>query len=142
MRRKGKPVVDLFDRAGVEENLRDAPLAERMRPRSIEEFAGQSHLLGEGKFLRRLIETDQVPSLILGGPPGSGKTPLARIIANATSSRFVFFPAILSGVKDIREVVKEAEDERKYRGRRTVLFVDEIHRFNKNQQDAFLPYVE
>jgi len=134
--------VDLFDRAGANESLRDAPLAERMRPQSIEEFAGQRHLLGEGKFLRRLIDSDQVPSLILWGPPGSGKTTLARIIANATSSRFVFFSAILSGVKEIREVVREAEEERKYRGRRTVLFVDEIHRFNKSQQDAFLPYVE
>jgi putative ATPase len=135
-------MTDLFDRAGAEESLRDAPLAERMRPASMEEFAGQSHLLGEGKFLRRLIETDQVPSLILWGPPGSGKTTLARIIAHATRSRFVFFSAILAGVKEIREIVREAEDERKYRGRRTVLFVDEIHRFNKSQQDAFLPYVE
>jgi putative ATPase len=119
-----------------------APLAERMRPRSIEEYLGQEHLLGQGKLLRRLIETDQLTSLIFWGPPGSGKTTLARIIANATKSHFIFFSAIMSGIKEIREVVKEAEDTLKYRSRRTILFVDEIHRFNKSQQDAFLPYVE
>ena len=119
-----------------------APLAERMRPGKLEEFVGQAHLLGKGKLLRRLIESDQVPSLILWGPPGSGKTTLARIVANSTRSHFIFFSAILSGVKDIREVVKEAEEERANRGRKTILFIDEIHRFNKAQQDAFLPYVE
>ncbi len=119
-----------------------APLAERMRPRSIEEFRGQEHILGQGKLLRRLIESDQVSSLILWGPPGSGKTTLARIIANATRSHFIFFSAILSGVKDLRQIVKEAEEQQMTDGRRTILFVDEIHRFNKAQQDAFLPYVE
>ena len=119
-----------------------APLAERMRPRNISEYLGQGHLLGEGKLLRSLIETDRLTSLIFWGPPGSGKTTLARIIANQTKSHFIFFSAIMSGIKEIREVVKEAEDTLKYQGKRTILFVDEIHRFNKSQQDAFLPYVE
>lgn len=133
--------LDLFSSEG-NESRKEAPLAERMRPSTLEEFVGQEHLLGEGKLLRRLIESDQVTSLILWGPPGSGKTTLARIVAGCTKSHFIFFSAILSGVKDIREVIKEAEDERKYHGRKTILFVDEIHRFNKAQQDAFLPYVE
>ncbi|MCM0081652.1 replication-associated recombination protein A [Geomonas sp. Red32] len=130
--------MDLFDK----NTSLTAPLAERMRPRSISEYLGQSHLLGEGKMLRRLIESDRLTSLIFWGPPGSGKTTLGKIIANATESHFVFFSAILSGIKEIREVVKEAEDTLKYQGKRTILFVDEIHRFNKSQQDAFLPYVE
>ena len=134
--------MDLFDTKATTEQVREAPLAERMRPQTLEEFMGQEHLLGEGKLLRRLIETDQLTSLIFWGPPGSGKTTLARIIANATRSHFIFFSAILSGIKDIREVVKEAEEEIKYHGKKTILFVDEIHRFNKSQQDAFLPYVE
>ncbi|CAG0953748.1 Replication-associated recombination protein A [Geobacteraceae bacterium] len=133
---------DLFDTTAAVEAGRDAPLAERMRPRTLAEYRGQEHLLGEGKLLRRLIEADTLSSLIFWGPPGSGKTTLARVIANATKSHFIFFSAILSGVKEIREVVREAEDERKYRGSNTILFVDEIHRFNKSQQDAFLPYVE
>ncbi len=124
------------------ESRKQAPLAERMRPRTLEEFVGQEHILGEGKLLHRLIQSDQVTSLILWGPPGSGKTTLARIVANNTKSHFIFFSAILSGVKDIREVIKEAEEERRYRGKKTILFIDEIHRFNKAQQDAFLPYVE
>ncbi|HEY6871465.1 MAG TPA: replication-associated recombination protein A [Geobacteraceae bacterium] len=132
--------MDLFDTQA--EQIKDAPLAERMRPRTMAEFVGQAHLLGEGKLLRHLIETDQLTSLIFWGPPGSGKTTLARIIAGATRSHFIFFSAILSGIKDIREVVKEAEEALKYRGMKTILFVDEIHRFNKSQQDAFLPYVE
>ena len=134
--------MDLFERQAAQEQSAEAPLAERMRPRILDEFVGQEHILGEGKLLRRLIETDQLTSLIFWGPPGSGKTTLARIIAGATRAHFIFFSAILSGIKDIREIVKEAEDERKYRGTRTILFVDEIHRFNKSQQDAFLPYVE
>ena len=134
--------MDLFDARTAADTQKNAPLAERMRPRTVDEFMGQEHLLGEGKLLRRLIETDQLTSLIFWGPPGSGKTTLARIIANATRSHFIFFSAILSGIKDIREVVKEAEEELKYRGKKTILFVDEIHRFNKSQQDAFLPYVE
>lgn len=118
-----------------------APLAERMRPRSVAEFSGQEHLVGEGRILRRMIETDSLASLILWGPPGCGKTTLAHIIAAETKSHFIFFSAILSGVKEIREVFREAE---RYaaRGIRTVLFIDEIHRFNKSQQDAFLPYIE
>jgi len=118
-----------------------APLAERMRPRTIDEFEGQGHLVGEGKFLRRVIAKGEFPSLILWGPPGSGKTTLARIIAEASKSEFVQFSAVLSGVKEIREVEKEAKANIK-RGKRTVLFVDEIHRFNKGQQDAFLHSVE
>ncbi|BBA70562.1 Replication-associated recombination protein A [Geobacter sulfurreducens] len=134
--------MDLFDAPAAAETLRNAPLAERMRPRTLDEYVGQEHLLGEGKLLRRLIESDTLTSLIFWGPPGSGKTTLARVIANATKSHFIFFSAILSGIKEIREIVKEAEEEKKYRGRNTILFVDEIHRFNKSQQDAFLPYVE
>jgi putative ATPase len=121
---------------------KNAPLAERMRPQSLEDFKGQEHLLGPGKILRRLVESDQMPSLILWGPPGSGKTTLARIIANATNAHFIFFSAILSGVKDLRLIIKEAEQELSAEHRKTILFVDEIHRFNKAQQDAFLPYVE
>ncbi len=134
--------IDLFDKTGAAEKLREAPLAERMRPQTLAEFVGQEHILGPGKLLRRLIEADEVTSLIFWGPPGSGKTTLARIIANATKAHFIFFSAILSGIKEIREVIKEAEDERRYQGKKTILFVDEIHRFNKTQQDAFLPHVE
>jgi putative ATPase len=119
-----------------------APLAERMRPQTLADYFGQEHLLGEGKLLRMMIESDQLSSLIFWGPPGSGKTTLARVIANATKAHFIFFSAILSGIKEIREIVREAQDEWGYRGQKTVLFVDEIHRFNKSQQDAFLPYVE
>jgi putative ATPase len=117
------------------------PLAERMRPERLDEFVGQEHLLGLGRFLRTLIEKDQLQSLIFWGPPGTGKTTLASIIARATRSHFLTFSAVLSGVKEIRQVIQEAE-EQKYRGRRTILFVDEIHRFNKAQQDAFLHAVE
>jgi len=134
--------MDLFANAATRDSRQNAPLAERMRPRALDEYVGQEHLLGPGRMLRSLIEDDQVPSLILWGPPGSGKTTLAQVIANATKAHFIFFSAILTGVKEIREVLKEAEDERKYHGKRTILFVDEIHRFNKAQQDAFLPYVE
>ena len=134
--------MDLFDQKAADDTLREAPLAERMRPRTLDEFVGQEHLLGQGKLLRRLIESDQITSLIFWGPPGSGKTTLARIIANASKAHFIFFSAILSGVKEIREIVKEAEEVRRYHGKKTILFVDEIHRFNKSQQDTFLPYVE
>ncbi len=133
--------MELFQPDDARED-RSRPLAERMRPRKLNEFLGQQHILGEGKLLRSLIESDQVTSIILWGPPGSGKTTLARIVANSTKSHFISFSAILTGVKDIREVVKEAEEVRKYHGKKTILFIDEIHRFNKAQQDAFLPYVE
>lgn len=117
------------------------PLAERMRPRSLDEFSGQGHLLGPGKALRKMIESDRIPSLIFWGPPGCGKTTLAHIVAQETKARFVFFSAIMAGVKEVREIFKEAEETARS-GQRTILFVDEIHRFNKAQQDAFLPAVE
>jgi putative ATPase len=133
---------DLFEEKGRDSVQREAPLADRIRPRTLEEFVGQEHLLGQGKVLRQAIETDHLPSMILWGPPGSGKTTLAMIIARTTGAQFSAFSAVLSGVKEIKEVIKEANDEWKYGRRRTILFVDEIHRFNKAQQDAFLPHVE
>jgi putative ATPase len=120
---------------------KNVPLAERMRPRCIAEFTGQDHLLGEDRILRRMIETDSLSSLIFWGPPGCGKTTLAHVIAAETKSHFIFFSAILSGIKEIREIFREAEGYAA-RGQRTILFVDEIHRFSKSQQDAFLPSVE
>lgn len=117
------------------------PLAARLRPRTLEEYAGQSHLLGKGKVLRRLIESDQISSMIFWGPPGVGKTTLARIIAERTRASFIDFSAVTSGIKEIRTVMQQAEDNRRY-GEKTIVFVDEIHRFNKAQQDAFLPFVE
>ncbi len=117
------------------------PLADRLRPQSLEEYAGQTHLLGPGKVLRRLIESDQISSMILWGPPGVGKTTLARIIAHRTKASFIDFSAVTSGIKEIRTVMEQAEHNRRF-GEKTILFVDEIHRFNKAQQDAFLPFVE
>lgn len=117
------------------------PLAARLRPRTLEEFVGQTHLLGEGKVLRRLIESDRISSMIFWGPPGVGKTTLARIIAQRTLAAFIDFSAVTSGIKEIRQVMQRAEDNRRF-GDRTIVFVDEIHRFNKAQQDAFLPFVE
>src|SRR5437870_503984 len=119
-----------------------APLADRVRPRSIDEIVGQEHLLGPGRVLRAAIETGELHSMILWGPPGSGKTTLASLMARVTGARFVAFSAVLSGVKEIREVIGEADRERARHGMRTILFVDEIHRFNRAQQDAFLPHVE
>jgi putative ATPase len=121
---------------------RSAPLAERMRPRTLDEFVGQEALTAPGRPLREAIEHDRLRSIILWGPPGTGKTTLARLIAGVTRAKFVSFSAVLSGIKEIRTVMTEAEESRRLRGRRTILFVDEIHRFNKGQQDAFLPRVE
>ena len=127
--------MTLFDRPASQ------PLAARLRPQTLEEFAGQRHLLGEGKVLRKLIEADNISSMIFWGPPGVGKTTLARIIAHRTKSAFIDFSAVTSGIKEIRGVMQQAEDNRRF-GERTIVFVDEIHRFNKAQQDAFLPFVE
>ena len=118
-----------------------SPLASRLRPRNLDEYVGQTHLLGEGKVLRRLIEEDNISSMIFWGPPGVGKTTLARIIASTTKSVFIDFSAVTSGIKEIRNVMEQAEENRKF-GEKTIVFVDEIHRFNKAQQDAFLPFVE
>ena len=117
------------------------PLAARLRPQTLEEYVGQTHLLGKGKVLRRLIESDQISSMIFWGPPGVGKTTLASIIAAHTKAAFIDFSAVTSGIKDIRTVMQQAEENRRY-GEKTIVFVDEIHRFNKAQQDAFLPFVE
>lgn len=123
------------------ENNLSQPLAARLRPKTLEEYVGQTHLLGKGKVLRRLIESDQISSMIFWGPPGVGKTTLARIIANNTKAAFIDFSAVTSGIKEIRSVMQKAEENRRY-GEKTIVFVDEIHRFNKAQQDAFLPFVE
>jgi putative ATPase len=133
--------MDLFARAAVRDR-RGQPLAERMRPRSLAEFIGQQHVLGAGKLLRRALEAKELPSLILWGPPGTGKTTLARLLAGEAGARFVAVSAVMAGVKELREAIAEAASERDQRGARTVLFVDEIHRFNKAQQDALLPHVE
>ena len=127
--------LSLFDRPDSE------PLAARLRPGTLEEFVGQKHLLGEGKVLRRLIEEDHISSMIFWGPPGVGKTTLARIIAGRTKAAFINFSAVTSGIREIRTVMEKAEQNQRY-GERTIVFVDEIHRFNKAQQDAFLPFVE
>jgi putative ATPase len=134
--------VTLFDEPEPEAAPASSPLAERMRPRTLDEFVGQDQLLGPGRPLRQAIEQDRLQSLILWGPPGTGKTTLARLIARLTRAHFISFSAVLAGSKEIRAVMTDAEEARRRRGRRTILFVDEIHRFNKAQQDAFLPRVE
>src|SRR5580693_7879897 len=128
-------------RVAAARHARQAPLAERMRPRTLAEFTGQEHLLGPGKPLRLAIERDDPASMIFWGPPGVGKTTLAKIIAQVTEASFIEFSAVMSGIKEIKQVMVEAEKAAEF-GSRTILFVDEIHRFNKAQQDAFLPYVE
>ncbi len=129
--------LSLFD----EEINYSAPLASRMRPVTLEDYIGQEHLLGEGRILRQMLEKDMISSMIFWGPPGVGKTTLAKIIAHRTKSNFIDFSAVTSGIKEIKEVMKQAEEDRRL-GIKTIVFVDEIHRFNKAQQDAFLPYVE
>ena len=122
-------------------NENNEPLAERLRPTTIDEIVGQDHLLGKGKILRNMIESDKVPSMIFWGPPGVGKTTIAKVIANVTKADFITFSAVTSGIKEIKTVMEEAEKNRLFGGK-TIVFVDEIHRFNKAQQDAFLPFVE
>jgi len=145
--------MTLFDLEGLEakgddvsgvddEHLKDMPLAARMRPRSFAEFVGQEHLVGEGRVLRKCFDSDQLPSMLFWGPPGSGKTTLAYVVASVTKSYFSPLSAVSAGVADLRRIVGEAKHRRKLSGQRTILFIDEIHRFNKTQQDAILPYVE
>jgi putative ATPase len=131
--------MDLFDHQARETISKEAPLAARMRPRTLEEFVGQEHIIGRGRVLRKAIESGQMPSIILWGPPGSGKTTLAFIVANSTNSHF---SPVSAGVSDLRKIIEEARDRRKLYQQKTILFIDEIHRFNKGQQDAILPYVE
>ncbi|WP_432406642.1 replication-associated recombination protein A [Wukongibacter sp. M2B1] len=134
--------MDLFEIQRQEKLKKDSPLAERLKPKNLEEYVGQEHILAPGKLLWRAIKADRITSIILYGPPGTGKTSLARIIANTTKSNFVQLNAVTSGVKDLKEVVKEAKNELGMYNKRTILFLDEIHRFNKAQQDGLLPSVE
>ncbi|MEI6499214.1 MAG: replication-associated recombination protein A [bacterium] len=124
------------------DNLLNAPLAEKLRPNSLDDFIGQEHIVGKNKILRRIIESDRIIPMIFWGPPGCGKTTLAKIIAQKTSSNFVFFSAVAAGVGEARKIIEEAIKNQQFYQQRTILFVDEIHRFNKSQQDLFLPYVE
>ena len=133
---------DLFAHARAEQIRREAPLAARMRPRTLDEFVGQEHIVGEGRLLRRAIQADQLTSVIFWGPPGTGKTTLAMIIANTTKSHFASISAVMAGVADIRRLIDDAKERRNLYGQRTIVLVDEIHRFNKAQQDALLPHVE
>ena len=134
--------MDLFEKGKKQKGMKETPLADRMRPEALEEFVGQKHILGKGSVLRRAIEEDKMQSAIFWGPPGTGKTTLARVIANATGAHFISFSAVLSGIKEIKEVMNEAARMKQLCNRKTILFVDEVHRFNKAQQDAFLPHVE
>ena len=134
--------MDLFEASRHDQTAREQPLAMRMRPRTLDEFVGQEHIVGPGRLLRRAIQADQLSSILLWGPTGSGKTTLARIIANTTKAHFEQINAVTSGVAELRRVVEEARGRRDMYGKRSILFVDEIHRFNKAQQDALLPAVE
>ena len=134
--------MDLFEQSYQQKVKSEAPLADRMRPRTLDGFVGQDHIVGAGRLLRRAIVADQLSSLIFFGPPGTGKTTLARIIAQTTRAHFIAINAVLAGVKDIREAISTATDKGKYYQQKTILFVDEVHRFNKSQQDALLPWVE
>ena len=141
MKGHSEPAPDLFD-APDHERVTDAPLAERMRPQSFDDLAGQEEIVGKDRPLRKAIEADQLASVILWGPPGCGKTTLARLISRYTKAHFVAFSAVTSGVPELREIIKGAEHRLGTSRQKTILFVDEIHRFNKAQQDAFLPHVE
>ncbi len=134
--------MELFDQRAENLARKNAPLADRMRPRTLDEFFGQEHIIGPGRLLRRAIQIDQLSSLIFYGPPGTGKTTLARIIANTTKAHFLSINAVLAGIKEIRDSLSEAQQQLSLYGRRTILFIDEVHRFNKSQQDALLPHVE
>ena len=134
--------MDMFEQKYEEQKIQQAPLATRMRPNNFEVFVGQEHLIGKGRVLRKAIEAGRIPSIIFWGPPGSGKTTLASVIANATVSHFAAVSAVSAGVNDLRRIVEEAKERRKIYQQQTILFIDEIHRFNKNQQDAILPFVE
>jgi putative ATPase len=135
-------IMDMFEHQYEKDRLKEAPLAARMRPTSFDEFVGQERLVGKGRVLRRAIESSKIPSIILWGPPGSGKTTLAYIIAGVTDSNFSPVSAVSAGVADLRRIIDQAREHRKLSHQRTILFIDEIHRFNKAQQDAILPYVE
>ncbi|MFA6422411.1 MAG: replication-associated recombination protein A [Candidatus Buchananbacteria bacterium] len=134
--------MDLFDSKMAQNLASEAPLADRMRPQNLDQFQGQAELIGPKKLLRKLIEQDQIPSMIFWGPPGSGKTTLAKIIANMSNSEFISLSAVNAGLKDFRDIIKTAKDKLKYESKKTILFLDEIHRWSKAQQDALLPYVE
>jgi putative ATPase len=134
--------MDMFEHEFEKDKLKEAPLAARMRPKTLDEFVGQQHIVGKGRVLRLAIESGNLPSIMLWGPPGSGKTTLANIIANTTSSHFSPLSAVSAGVADLRKTIEEAKERRLLNRKKTILFIDEIHRFNKAQQDAILPYVE